>query len=130
MSNEEAPVFERSVQSEYLDDKGREKPNPVPLEPPVGYKKQPSMVDVIRAQVAAVSREAAMRGAETEEEANDFDVGDDYEPTSPWEHDFEPDPAMERMIALQSKPPAKPQAAQPAAAPPPAPPAESVTPKP
>lgn len=101
----ETHLFEQSVQSQYLDEHGREKPNPVPLEPPLGYIRHKSIAEQIREQVLAVSREAAESGLETEQEANDFDVDEDYEPTSPWEHDFEVDPALETMIALQSKPP-------------------------
>lgn len=34
---------------------------------------------------------AAEQEHETLEEADDFDVGDDYDPTSPWEENFHPD---------------------------------------
>lgn len=121
------PLREQSVQSRYLDDHGREKPNPTPVAPPVGYKKQKSMMEIIREQIRQASLEARDMGAETEEEANDFDVGEDFDPESPYEHDFEPDPALEHMLALQSAPP---QPAPASPAPPqnapgvPAPPAE------
>lgn len=67
-------------------------PDPRPLEPPVGYKKQPSMVEVVRNMVRSESlRQAALsRDAETFEEADDFDVGDDFDPTSPYEEIFDP----------------------------------------
>jgi len=116
-------LYEQSVQSQYLDAHGRELPNPVPMAPPVGYKKSLSIAEQMRQMIRLASHEAATAGAETEEEANDFDVGEDMEPGSPWENDFEIDPALEAMIALQSRPPAHP--AQPAppsrAAEPPAP---------
>lgn len=103
--SEQNPVFERSVQSIYLDGEGREIPNPVPMSPPVGYVKRESIADQIRAAIRAASLEAAQAGAETEEEANDFDVGEDFDPESPYEHDFDIDPAAEAMLALASRPP-------------------------
>lgn len=72
----------------------RQKVSSVPMAPPVGYKKQPSMVDIIREQVRshhlAVAAEQA--GMETFEEADDFDVGDpdDALPLSEYEAIFEP----------------------------------------
>lgn len=109
-------VFEQSVQSLYLDEYGREVPNPLPLAPPIGYKKHVSIAEQMRQMIRQVSHEASMAGAETEDEANDFEVGEDMDPHSPWENDFEIDPAMETMIALQSRPPAAPAAAPSAAA--------------
>lgn len=70
-----------------LNDRGQLVPDPIPMAPPIGYKAQPSMVEIIRAQVLQVSKEAARQGLETEEEADDFDVGDDVEPSSPYEMD-------------------------------------------
>lgn len=102
---EALPRMEQSVQSLYLDELGREKPNPYPLEPPVGYRKQPTIAETMRQMIRQASEEAKMAGAETEEEANDFDIDDEFDPSTPYEHDFEPDPVLERMIALQSKPP-------------------------
>lgn len=119
---ESAPQFEQSVQALYLDEHGREKPNPFPLEPPIGYKKQPTIAELMRQAIRQASEEARSAGAETEEEANDFDIDDEYDPSTPYEHDFEPDPVLERMIALQSRPPKQEPAAAPAAAPTPTPP--------
>lgn len=120
---------ERSVQSQHLNEAGQELPNPVPLSPPVGYVKPISIADQIREAIRQASFEAQMAGLETEEEANDFDVGEDFMPTSPWENDFEIDPALEAMIALQSRPPrpvAPPPAEQPIQQATPAPPTPSV----
>lgn len=111
------PQRERSTQEMYLDEHGREIPNPVPMDPPVGYVKSPSIADLIRQQIKAVSAEAAMAGFETEEEANDFDIGDDDEPHSPWENDFDIDPVYEHMLARMSAPPS-PSAPSKAAEPP------------
>lgn len=125
-----APQFEQSVQALYLDEYGREKPNPFPLEPPIGYKKQPTIAELMRQAIRQASEEAKAAGAESEEEANDFDIDDEFDPQTPYEHDFEPDPLLERMIALQSRPP-RPQepAAAPAAAPAPTPPAGGSVPQ-
>lgn len=103
-------LYERSVQSQYLDEHGRELPNPTPMAPPIGYKKSLSIAEQMRQMIRMASYEASTAGAETEEEANDFDVGEDMEPHSPWENDFEIDPALEAMIALQSRPPEAPKA--------------------
>jgi len=99
---------EMDVQSRYLNKYGQERPNPVPMAPPIGYKRPISIADQIREAIRAASFEAYMAGAETEEEANDFAVGEDEEPSSRWESEFEIDPTLEAMLALQSAPPAKP----------------------
>lgn len=65
-------------------------PDPTPMAPPVGYVAQPSMFDIIRAQVRAeLTRQGIERGVESFEEADDFEVGEDYEPDSPYEENFE-----------------------------------------
>jgi len=71
---------------------GREVVSAVPMAPPIGWKKQPSMIEHIKALVRSerLAQEAAAAGFETPEEADDFDVGDDYDPTSPYEHNFDP----------------------------------------
>lgn len=81
-----AMEVEAKMSKLYLDSYGRELPDPTPIAPPVGYTKQPSMVDHVRALVArSLSERAAELGAETFEEANDFEIGDDYEPETPYE---------------------------------------------
>lgn len=72
-----------------LNEHGQLVPDPVPMAPPVGFKPQPSLSEMIRAQVLAASRDAAREGFETVEEADDFDVGDDPEISSPYEIDTE-----------------------------------------
>lgn len=70
----------------YVNEAGKEVLSRVPVAPPVGYKPSPSMIDHVRAMVRQeMSRAAAEQGYETFEEANDFEVGDDYEPNSPYE---------------------------------------------
>jgi len=75
-----------------LTPQGKEFGSSVPIAPPVGYKKQPSLAEQIRLMVRSerLRQEALAAGAETFEEADDFDVGDDFEPSSPYEEVFEP----------------------------------------
>lgn len=82
----------RKKQIEGLDKHGHEIPDPTPMEPPIGYVKQPSLAEQIRDAIRSheLKKEAEAAGFETFEEAEDFDVGDDYEPTSPFEETFEP----------------------------------------
>jgi len=113
-----------------LDERGREILDGRPMEPPVGYNPQPSLMEKIRRMVhdAQVQRELAKAGAETFDEANDFDVGDDYDPKSPWEKYYEPT-SFEQFIAemeaaQKAEPPREPPsggAAQPPAEGPPKP---------
>lgn len=83
---------EYNIRSTTLDPSGREIVSPLPMEPPLGYRKQESMAQQIRRMVQSehLRIAAANAGMETLEEADDFDVGDDYEPHSPWENDFDP----------------------------------------
>lgn len=76
----------------FLDDAGREIADNTPMAPPIGYQKTPSIVEQIRMMVRSekLAQEARDAGYETAEEADDFEIGDDYDPTSPYEHDFEP----------------------------------------
>lgn len=99
---EEELIREIPVSAIHLDSKGREIPSSVPVAPPVGYVKHKSIAEQMREMLRQASMEAQQNGAETEEEANDFDVGEDFDPHSPWEHDFEVDPEAEALIALMS----------------------------
>lgn len=82
---------------------GAEIPDSTPLAPPVGYERQPSLAEQIRAMIVGekLRAEVEAAGAETFEEADDFDVGDDYDPTSPYEANFDPMTPEERA-ALNS----------------------------
>ncbi|UDN67847.1 hypothetical protein [robinz microvirus RP_145] len=75
-----------------LDKEGREILSPLPLEPPLGYKKSESMAEMVRRMIQSehLRIAAEQAGAETFEESEDFDIGDDFEPHSPWENDFDP----------------------------------------
>lgn len=87
----------------FIDDLGREIPDPRPMQPPIGYKKQPSMFELIREATAReVALYASNREPESFEEAEDFDVDDDYDPHSPWENEFDP-PWSEVRAAIQEE---------------------------
>ena len=75
-----------------LNSNGHELVDDTPMSPPIGYRPTPSMIDHIRNMVRSelLRREAEEAGFETFEEADDFEVGDDYDPTSPYEETFEP----------------------------------------
>lgn len=65
--------------------------NPTPMQPPVGYKPQPSLLETIREQIRAHHLANIDMDPETEDEADDFDIPDDpIDPTSPWENDHIP----------------------------------------
>lgn len=70
---------------------GAEVPDPVPLEPPVGFVRRPSLTEQIRDMVRseAVRAAAESQGMESFEEADDFSVEDD-DPSTPYEAEFEP----------------------------------------
>lgn len=96
MANEKYPHYPASLpkfshQGKY-NEFSHEVMDPTPMEPPLGYKKQPSMVELIREQIrsARLAEEAEAAGMETFEESEDFDVGDDYDPQSPYENEFDP----------------------------------------
>lgn len=100
-----AEAFVRSygLRPTRLNDRGRELLDSTPMAPPVGYKPQPSMVEIIRAQIVSekLAREAEELGLETFEEADDFDVEDDYDPSTPYEEMFDPEPPSPRYETAQ-----------------------------
>lgn len=61
-----------------------------PMQPPLGYKRAPTLAEQIRQQVVAAKLAELDALEETDEEADDFEVGDDFEPISPHENDGAP----------------------------------------
>lgn len=61
------------------------------MAPPIGFKPAPSLADQIREMVRSerLAREVAEAGFETFEEADDFDIGDDFDPSTPYEESFD-----------------------------------------
>lgn len=79
--------------------------DPVPMAPPIGYKKQPSMVEIVRDMVRSerLAQEAASADLETFEESEDFDVGDEPGmPATPWVAEFDPSVA-DAKLALENE---------------------------
>lgn len=112
-----------------LNADGHEMLNGTPVAPPIGYKKQPSMFENIRNMVRSerLAQEAEALGAETFEEADDHEIGDDYEPSTPYEMNFDPPPIQPDPV---QEPLSSPEPAEPAAEPQPAPtPPKVKTPK-
>lgn len=73
-----------------LDEHGREVPDPMPVAIPVQFQVPESLEDRIKRIIhSQLSVEADAAGFETFEEADDFDVGDDYDPRSPHELDLD-----------------------------------------
>lgn len=69
-----------------FDERGREILDDKPAALPVGFQRPPSLQDQIRSLVRnELSRRASDQGFETFEESDDFEVGDDFDPKSPWE---------------------------------------------
>ena len=117
------PGIGSSVRLERLDELGRELLDPTPMAPPIGYKRQPSLVEQIRKMVRdeRLAADLAASGVETFEEADDFDVQDDYDPKSPFEYNFDPpvEPPKAAPPAPEAPPapPEGPKASDPPAAP-------------
>lgn len=94
-----------------LNERGHEVLDSTPMALPVGARRPESIQSQIRRMIRSehLAQAAAASGRETFEEADDFNVGDDYDPKSPYEMDFDPDlpppsqpvpPTMEEMTAV------------------------------
>lgn len=95
-----------------LDAEGRELPDPRPEAPPVGWVKQPTMVEYIRNLVRSelLRREADAEDIDTFEESDDFDVEDDEpDPRTPYEAVFDPPaPTLPEQSPAAAGDPSKP----------------------
>lgn len=80
--------FHPATGEQVHDAAGYEMPDPTPVAPPVGYVQSPTIREQMRAMIAEHAHQVEMAGFESEEEANDFDVGDDFEPSSEAELDY------------------------------------------
>jgi len=72
---------------------GEEIMDPTPMEPPIGYNRQPSLAEQMR-QIYLHQRRLELDAqlSESIEEADDFDIPEDdiVIPQSPWENDRDP----------------------------------------
>ena len=65
-------------------------PDEPPVAVPVRFSRPANLTEQIRAVIRGeLSRQAGNQGHESFEEADDFDVDDDYDPRSPWELNFD-----------------------------------------
>lgn len=91
------------------NERGEEIPDPTKPEIPLGFKKPESLADQVARLVRSekMKEEARRHGRETFEEADDFDVGDDYDPRSPYEEIFDPTAVSDqKKPAAPAAPPA------------------------
>ena len=86
---------------------GKFYPDPTPVELPVGYERQPSMMDLIRAEIHRAGLDAAKEGWESLEEANDFDVEEDNFLTSPYEFSEDENEVPELVLKSREEEAAK-----------------------
>lgn len=106
--------FDPGLAAKKYSPDGEEVMDATPVEMPVNLKRPPSLQERVRDLVRSERlRDAAMQaGKETFEEADDFDVGDDYDPTSPYEQNFdqmnEPVPSKQKTMQEERPVPSKP----------------------
>lgn len=99
-------VFKTTDITNRHNENGEEILNPTPMQPPVGYKPQPSLIETIREQVRQHHLLLADQEIDTEEEADDFDIDDDpADPHSKWENDNIPSlrEARQRLALLEEE---------------------------
>lgn len=104
--------FDPGTGEQIHDARGYEIPDPTPMQPPLGYKRQDTLAAQMRAMILSdrLAREAAAAGAETFEEADDFEIGDDFDEVrySPYEANFDPMTPEERAaLSTQGRDPDK-----------------------
>lgn len=75
-----------------------ENPDPTPVAIPAGFRRPPTLAEQVARLVRSerFNQQAREAGFETFEEADDFDVGDDIDPATPYEPYF--DPALGREV--------------------------------
>lgn len=97
-----------------LDANGHFIPDSTPLAPPIGYKRSPTIAENIRAMIKSerLKQEVEAAGAETFEEAEDFDIEDDpVDPHTPYDNQF--DPPLSELVSEGNHELAAKQAANP-----------------
>ncbi|UDN67565.1 hypothetical protein [robinz microvirus RP_45] len=82
-------VYKTTDKNNRFSDDNKEILNPTPMQPPLGYKAAPSLVEQIRQQVRQF-KHLDDNEPETEEDADDFEIDDDPQPESRWENDMIP----------------------------------------
>lgn len=102
---DENDVYRTTDKYNRHDKTGLEHLNDTPMEPPLGYLKQPSLIETIRQQVRAARLADIDMEPETEEEADDFDIVEDQIQESRWENDNVPSlkDARRRLSELEEE---------------------------
>lgn len=88
-----------------LSEKGQEIPDPLPHTAALGRRRARSIRDNVVEILRSEKWRQAMEenGEETFEEADDFDVDDDFDPSTPYEEMFEGEYALLREARLESQ---------------------------
>lgn len=85
-----------------LDEYGREVLDPTPLDIPIGFERpltlEQQIQRLMRIEYQKVAQLRDMEGYETPEEADDFDVDDDFDISTPYENEFMPDEAPTQLL--------------------------------
>lgn len=84
-------IAKKHIKGRRYDAAGLYYPDPTPIAPPVGYVRSPTIAEQIRTMVRSegLRAHADSQGMDTFEEADDFNIGDDFDPRSPWEEQFD-----------------------------------------
>lgn len=92
-----------------LDQRGWEIPDPTPLEVPLHWKRPPTLQDTIRQFIRTeLSNQAVDQGAESFEEADDFDMDEEPDPLSAYEmREMQEESPIRRREAPKEESPAK-----------------------
>lgn len=91
-----------------LNENGHEVLDDTPIALPLRLSRPPSRLEELRSLLNVVNREAQQNGHETFEEADDFNVGDDYDPRSPWELTADQELYVESSLAAGTPAPGVP----------------------
>jgi len=86
-----------------LNERGHEILDDTPVAIPLRLTRPPLPFEEVRQMMSVISRQAASQGLESLEEANDFEIGDDYDPRSA--HEFtEFEEQQIRQVLAEGKP--------------------------
>lgn len=101
---------------------GAELPNPTPIDPPIGFvPAEPIHEQIKRMVLREMAAQQGLSEDDSLEELDDFDVGDDYDPESPWEEQFWPESHWPPAGTVPEEPPVETPSKTPPEAPPEAP---------
>lgn len=83
----------------HFDEFGREILDPTPVAASVRVSHKVSTLDEMRRFYGLLRAESERQGFDTPEEADDFAIDDDVEPSSPFEHEFDNIPVADVVPA-------------------------------